>query len=162
MRHPRATRLELRFPRVASYTMVTWCIVNSVFAIALAVYILVSYTMLWPHFHWEEIKYFLGTSIVFWAMFLTLHPGGRLLVYEMVIDTAAGTITGSGVVFGKRVPINVPIAAVTEVKYYEGSENSSPKPSMIEIRCDRPHRNMELKNLAAYEPELNEWIKAML
>lgn len=163
MSHPRPERLELSFPHLANVSVLGWGIVNAVFGVAFTLYALASGWILWPEFSWERVQFFLLISMVFWGAVLGRHPWRRMVIQELVIDKSTGLITATGLVFGRSVVIDVPIAAVTEVQYTPGSIVSDFNAAAeIEISFAAPHRTMRLPELARNEAVLCGWLCAML
>ena len=161
MVHPDAERMEVRFAAASNWPMLSWWLMHAGLGGAVGLYGWLSYGLLWPDFLWEHAKYFLIVSVLFWAWLFAVHPGGRLLVHAMTIDRVTRTITGTGVVFGKRVVFTVPMADVTTVMYWPGS-NINSRSSQLEIIFTRPHRCMRSPPLASVDEEICDWISAML
>ena len=163
MLHPHAHRLELSFPLVADSSLAGWWLMNVVFGLAFALYAWASFWILWGEPSWTRVEVFAVISAVFWGSFLGNHPLRVMVIQELVIDTSTDTITARGLVHGRSVVVTAPIAAVTEVKYWEGSMSSqSPNAAELELRLSRPYRTMRFPRLAPRENDLCDWICTML
>jgi hypothetical protein len=166
MLHPRPGRLELSFPFISKKTSgAGWWILSVVFAVGFALYAWVTYWIVLAElseFSWDKAGFFVLISAVFWGSFLGVHPRGRMVIQKLVIDKSTGMITATGLVFGRSVLVEVPIAAVTEVEYWPGSRAGTPNPAEIDIHFVQPHRTMRFPRLAPGEENLRDWICAML
>jgi len=165
MLHPRSGHLELSFPFISKKTSrVGWWILNVVFAVAFALYASITYWIVRAAISdssCDAVGFLAVISAVFWS-FLSVHPLGRMVIQKLVIDESTGMITATGLVFGRSIVVEVPIAAVNEVEYWPGSRNFTPSPAQIDIHLAKPHRTMRFPQLAPGVENLRDWIYAML
>ena len=163
MSHPQPGRLELSFPFVANVTVREWWVLNVLFGLVFLLYAAASWWLLWGPFSWYRVGFFLAISAIFWPGFLDKHPLDRMIIQELVIDKSTDMITAKGLVHGRSVVVNVPMPAVTEVKYWKGLITATgSKPSQIEILLAQPHRTMRFPDLANRDEGLYSWICTIL
>lgn len=138
MSHPTRERFELRFPAVTPSTRLGWWIGMALLVLAVIIYTMFGVLFLWPRFSWDGMQAFAVVSLIFWGCALHVNPFGRMFTQELIIDTETGMMTGTALVIDKSVVISAPIAAVTEVKYFQGTTAGTNK-SAAEIGIHFDH-----------------------
>lgn len=163
MLHPRRERLELAFPFIADTSVAGWRVLTAIFVTFFALYLWASYWILWGEFAWARIEVFVIVSAIFFGSVWAKYPFSQMVIQELVVDRSMALIMAKGLVRGRSVVVKIPIAAVTEVRYMDGSTLSqSPRGAEIDIDLAAPHRKMRFPELAPHEGELCNWLCIML
>jgi hypothetical protein len=163
MLHPRPERLELTFPWVANASVAGWWVLNIFFGLLFLPYAWASFWIVRSQFSQDGAGFFVAISVVFWGCLLNSHPLGRMMVQELVIDRSTGMIDARGLVHGRSVVVQVPIAALVKVKYAKGSRASwSPSAAEIDFYFVHPHRVMRFPRMSSDEASLCSWLCTML
>lgn len=163
MLHPCPERLELSFPFIADTSVAGWRVLTVIFGMLFALYLWASFWILWGEFAWARVEVFVIVSAIFFGSVWAKYPFSQMVLQELVIDRSTALIIAKGLVRGRRIVVEIPIAAVREVRYTEGSASTqAPRAAEIDIELAAPHRKIRFPELAPYEGGLCNWLCIML